>query len=150
MDQTCSFKNKELLTITKKSGHPFIQQCFVKLCTKFQGKRASRSGTGARGTWQPMIFTYFPSSSPSKFSWHSSFNLARSTCSFYWCYIFSFVIIFTENLNTERRKNIFYSIAIGEQEYSLENTCVRVSNIEQLFYIEHFRWLFLNGEMKKV
>ena len=25
----------------------------------------------------------------------SSFNLARSTCSFNWCYIFSFVIIFT-------------------------------------------------------
>ena len=56
-----SFKNKELLTID------FVQQYFVKLLTKFQGKRASRSGTGARGTWQPRIFTYFASSSPSKF-----------------------------------------------------------------------------------
>ena len=43
-----------------------VQQCFVKLCTEFQGKWASCSGTGAWGTWQPMIFTYFASSSPSK------------------------------------------------------------------------------------
>ena len=66
----------------------------MKLCTEFQGKRTSCSGTGARGTWQPMIFTCFASSSPSKFSRHSSFNLARSMCPFYWCYIFSFVISF--------------------------------------------------------
>ena len=44
------FKSKELLTMTKKLEHLFVQQCFVKLCTKFQGKRVSRSGTGARGT----------------------------------------------------------------------------------------------------
>ena len=37
-----------------------------------------------------MIFTYFASSSPLKFSWHSFFNLAKSACSVYWCYIFSF------------------------------------------------------------
>ena len=34
----------------KKRGHSFVRQCFLKHCTKFQGKRASRSGTGARGT----------------------------------------------------------------------------------------------------
>ena len=50
MDQTCSFKTTELLTITKNRGQPFAQQRFLKLCTEFQGKRASRSGTGARGT----------------------------------------------------------------------------------------------------
>ena len=66
----------------------------MKLCTKFQGKPESRSGTGAQGTRQLMIFTCFASTSPSKFSWHYSFNLARITCSFYWCYIFSFVITF--------------------------------------------------------
>ena len=53
-------------------------------------KLASRSGTGARGTWQPMIFTCFDSSSPSKFCWHYSFNLARSTCFFSWYCIFYF------------------------------------------------------------
>ena len=63
---------------------------FVMVCIKFQGKRASRSGTGARGTWQSMIFTYFASSSALKFSWYFSFNIAGSTCSFNWCYIFSF------------------------------------------------------------
>ena len=40
----------------KKRGHRFVDQCFVKLFKKFQGKRGSRSGTGAWGTWQPMIF----------------------------------------------------------------------------------------------
>ena len=52
----------------KKRRHPFVQQCFWKLCTKFQGKRASNSGTGTRGIWQLMILTLF-------------FNLARRTCS---------------------------------------------------------------------
>ena len=32
----------------KKRGCPFVQQCFVKLCTKFQGKQASRSVNSAR------------------------------------------------------------------------------------------------------
>ena len=111
MDQTYSFKHKNLRTITK-TRTPFCTVVFCETLPKFQSKRASRSGTGSRGTWKPMIFTYFPSSSPLKFSWHSSFNLARSTCSLYWryistcslywCYIFSFVNIFTENVNTER------------------------------------------------
>ena len=98
------YQNKEQLTITKIADILFIQQWFVKRCTKFQGKRANCSGTGVRGTWQPMIFTYYASSSPSKFSWDSSFNLARST--FYWCYIFSFVIIFTKNINTEGKTQV--------------------------------------------
>ena len=34
----------------KKRGHPFVQQCFVKLCPKLQCKLASRSCTGGRGT----------------------------------------------------------------------------------------------------
>ena len=131
----------------KKRGHPFVQQYFVKLCTKFQRKRASCSGTGARGTWQPMIFAYFASSSPSKFSWHSSFNLARSMCSFYWCYIFSFVIFFTKNINTEGKT--CYSIAIGEQEYSQDNTCVEVSfnEVAAMNFIEKRlqRWCFLKN-----
>ena len=58
-------------------------------------KLASRSGTGARGTWQPMIFTCFGSSSPSKFSSHYSFNLARSTCFFFLVLHFFFLIIFS-------------------------------------------------------
>ena len=87
LDQTYSIK--KTANNYKKCGQQW-QHCFVKLCTKFQGKPASRSGTGARWTYQPMIFTCFTSSSPSEFSWHSSFNLARSTCSFCWCYIFFF------------------------------------------------------------
>ena len=47
-DQTYFLKNKELLTITKKRGHSFVQQCFSKLCTKLPGKRANRFGTGTR------------------------------------------------------------------------------------------------------
>ena len=76
-----------LLTITKN-----VSKCFVKLCTKFQGKKASRSSTGTWATWKPMCFTYFASSLPPKFSRHSSFNLARNTCSINWCYNFSYVI----------------------------------------------------------
>ena len=89
MDQTYSFKTRELLAITKNAG-TLLYSSVSWNCTQFQGKRASRSGTGARRTWQPIIFTYFASSSPSKFSWYSSFNVAGSTCSFNWCYIFSF------------------------------------------------------------
>ena len=51
-----------------------MQQCFAKPYKKFQDKQASHSGTGAQGTWQPMIFIYFTSSSPSKFFRCSSFN----------------------------------------------------------------------------
>ena len=66
MDQTYYLKNKEQLKITEKQN-PFAEQCFLKLCTKFQGKRTSRSIAGPRETWQPMIFIYFASSSLSKF-----------------------------------------------------------------------------------
>ena len=110
----------------KKPWHPLVLQCFVKLCSKFQGKRESRSNTGARGTRQHMIFTYFVSSSPSKFSCRTSFNLARSTCSFYWCYIFSFVIIFTKNINTEGKTHVALN-SYWLLEYSQEDTCVGVS-----------------------
>ena len=82
----------------------------MNLCTKLQGTRASSSGTAARGTCQPMILIYSPSSSPSKFSWQSSFNLARSTCSFYSCYTFSFAIIFTKN-SIQKEKHISYLFA---------------------------------------
>ena len=67
-----------------------------------------------------LILTYFTSSSPSKFSWRSSSHLARSKCSFYLCYIFSLVIIFTKKINTEGRTR--FSIAIGEKEYSQDDT----------------------------
>ena len=107
LNQAYSFKNKELLKITKNAGgHSFVQRCFVKLCTKFQGSRACCSGTGARRTWQPMIFTGFTSSSLSKFPPHSAFNLTRGTSSFYECYIFSFVIIFTKNINTTGKTHV--------------------------------------------
>ena len=56
-DQTYFLKNKELLTITKKRGHSFVQQCFSKLCTKLPGKRTNSFGTGAR----EHVFTYFAS-----------------------------------------------------------------------------------------
>ena len=66
-----SFKNKKLLTIRKNADTRFYKKRrhpFLKPCTKFQGKGDSRSGTGARGTWQPTIFTYFALSLPLKFS----------------------------------------------------------------------------------
>ena len=52
-----------------------------------------------------------------------SSNLAKSTCSFYWCYVFSFVTIFIKNFHTERKT---HSTAIGEEEYLQENTCFGV------------------------
>ena len=93
----------------KKSGHPFVHQCFVKLYKISKGKRASCCGTGARGTWQLMIFTYFASSSPSKFSWRSSFNLARST-SFFIGVTFFLLKSFLLKTSTQKEKHmLFYS-----------------------------------------
>ena len=34
----------------KKNEHPFAQQPFLKLCTKFQGKQECRFATGVWGT----------------------------------------------------------------------------------------------------
>ena len=64
MDQTYSFKNKKLQALTntyKKRGHPFAQQCFVKICTKFQGKWASCSGTraGNMTTYDFYLFCFY-------------------------------------------------------------------------------------------
>ena len=44
------FLEKRTTNNHEKRRHYFVQQCLLKLCTKFQGKRTSRSGTGARGT----------------------------------------------------------------------------------------------------
>ena len=52
------------------------------------------AGTGTWGTWDPKICTHFSPSSPSKLL-YQYFNLGRGMCSFYWCYIFSFVTFFT-------------------------------------------------------
>ena len=87
--------------------------------------RVSRYGTGARGTWQRLSFTYFASISPSNFSWHSSLSLVRSMHSFNWCCMFPFVIIFKKI--SIQKENTCYSITIGEQDYSQENSCVAVS-----------------------
>ena len=38
LDKTYSLKDKELLLIAKKREHSFVQEHFVKRCTKFQGK----------------------------------------------------------------------------------------------------------------
>ena len=73
-DETYSFKDKELLIILKNADTLLYDSVSLT----------------SWGTWQPMIFTYFASTSPLKFYWYSSFNLARSMFSFYWCYIFSF------------------------------------------------------------
>ena len=108
MGQTYSFKNRELLIISKNAD----TLLYSSRSWKFQSKRASRPGTGARRTWQPMIFTCFAASSPLKFSWHSSFNLARRTCSFYWYYLFigiSFEYSWSKNINTEGKHMPFYS-----------------------------------------
>ena len=47
-------------------------------------------GTGSLKTSQPVIFTYFASSLSWNFCKHSSFNLTRNACPFYWCYTFSY------------------------------------------------------------
>ena len=65
------FLKKRTTNNYKKLGHSFVQQSFLKLCTKFQGKLASRFGLGTRGTSQPMTLAYFASIIPSEFSLHS-------------------------------------------------------------------------------
>ena len=134
MDQTCSFKNRELLII-KENANILLYSSLFWNSTKFQGKRASRFGTGARGIWQSVIFTYFFSSSPLRFLWHISFNLARSTCSFYWCYIFSFEYSWSKNVNTEE-KSTYHSIDIGKQnkEKILENNVNVQKQLLEVFY----------------
>ena len=116
----------------------------MKLCTKFQGKRVSRYGIGARGTWQRMSFTYFASISPSNFSWHTLLNLVRSTHSFYWCCMFPFVIIFKKI--SIQKENTCYSITIGEQDYSQENSCNKGGFLWNMntFFTEHFQWLLMH------
>ena len=44
------FQKQRTINNYEKCGHPFVQQSFLKPCTKFQGKQESCSGTGARGT----------------------------------------------------------------------------------------------------
>ena len=65
------FLKKRTTNNYKKLGHSFVQQSFLKLCTKFQGKLASRFGLGTRETSQPMTLAYFASIIPSEFSLHS-------------------------------------------------------------------------------
>ena len=105
----------------ENGGQHFVQQCFLKLCTKFQGKRASRSGAGAWGTWQPMIFTCFASSLPLKFSWRSSFNLATCTCSFYWWYIFPFENSWSKNINRDWKTHFILKLLTIEEHNKKKN-----------------------------
>ena len=73
------FKKKRTNNNYEKRGHTFVEIVFLEILHKISSQR---------GTWQLIIFTYFASSSALKLSRHFSFNLARSTYSFYWCYIF--------------------------------------------------------------
>ena len=63
-----------------------------------------------------MILISFASSSPSKVSWRSFFNLARSRCSFYRCYIFLLNVRRRSFLlkRSIKKKNTCHSIAIDE------------------------------------
>ena len=79
-----------------------------------------------------MIFTYFASSSLSKFCWHSSFNLVRGTCCLYCRYIFFvriFVILFARNINAERKKTR-HSIAVGEHNKKKKGKWKIVAKLE--------------------
>ena len=62
------FKKKGTTNNYERLRQAFVQQSFLKLCKKFQGKRASGSDNSARGTLESMFFTYSASSSPLKFS----------------------------------------------------------------------------------
>ena len=157
-----------LITITKNADTLLYNSVLWNSILNW--KRASLSGTGAQGTWQPMIFTYFASSSPSKFFWHFTYNLARNTCTFYWCYIFSFVIILSKNINTEgktlllnrniyRKTPVLESLLIKLQVFNpalyQRDSYIAVflwicQTLWTAFFIEHFRWLLLNGETEKV
>ena len=64
-----------------------------------------------------MIFTYFTFSSSLKFSWHSSFNLAWSTCSFYWCSIFSFKYLWSKYISAEGKTHVILLLLVNIRKY---------------------------------
>ena len=81
-------KKKEKTRTTnnyKKCGHPFVQQCLLKLYKiSRQTEKIWRSGNMAIYDFHLFRFQFAIKILP------TFFNLARSTCSFYWCYIFFF------------------------------------------------------------
>ena len=81
------FLNRELLIIKKNADTLLYRSRSWKSVQNFKanGKTVLVLALGEHDN----LFTYFTSSSSLKFSLHSSFNLAKSTYSFYWCYIFS-------------------------------------------------------------
>ena len=110
----------------------------MKRCTKFQVIRANRSGTGALGTWQHdnLWFSFiFTSSSPLKFSWYSSFHIARSTCTFFWCHIFSFEYLWSKNINTERKTHVILQLLVNirRRKYWKNNINVQKQPLEDFY-----------------
>ena len=90
LDQIYSFINKELVVITKKNRTRFCRVVFLETLYKI-----------SRKTGKPFWFRHSENTTAYDFhlfSFHFtfrilltlSFKLARSTCSFYWRYIFSF------------------------------------------------------------
>ena len=113
LDQTYSFENRELLIIAKNADTLLYSSLSWNSVQNFKTSRQTVLVLMLGVLIQPMIFIYFSFSSPLKFSWHSPFNLAGSTRSFYWCYIF-FFWIFVILKYQYSRKNTCHSIAISE------------------------------------
>ena len=102
MDRTYSFKNRELITITKNAGMLLYSSLFWNSVQHFKTALALLEH---ENLWFSLFFT---SSSPWKFSCHSSFNLARSTSSFYWCYIFSFGHSWSLHMKERKTHGFFF------------------------------------------
>ena len=106
----------------ENGGQHFVQQCFLKLCTKFQGKRASRSGAGSwhLGNMTTYDFYLFCFQFIIIF-WRSSFNLATYTCSFYWWYIFPFENSWSKNINRDWKAHVVLKLLTIEEHNKKKN-----------------------------
>ena len=111
------FLNRELLIIKKNADTFLYSSRSWKSVQNFKanGKTVLVLALGEHDN----LFTHFTSSSSLKFSLYSSFNLAKSTYSFYWCCIFSFKYLRSKNINTEGKTHAILSFWWTEQEKNI-------------------------------
>ena len=102
LDQTYSFENRKILIITKNADTLLYSSLSWNSEQIF---KANGLAVLVLALEEHDKLWFFASSSPLKLSWHSSFNSARSACSFYWCYIFV-LNIRDLKISTQKEKHV--------------------------------------------
>ena len=123
LDQTYSFENRELLTITKNADmHLYSSVSWNSVHNfKVNGQVVLVLALGEHGNL--MIFTYFSFTSPLKFFEYSSFNLARATSPFigitFFCWIF---LIQKWSIQKEKHTSFYnYWLLVNIKRRKMEN-----------------------------